>query len=67
MTAIRVFDLLTAIRKNCINCMGTTKNPGYRKLITNCTTRDCTLWPYRFGMNRRDAKKQGKDVDPNAK
>lgn len=56
--------LLRAIRKQCIDCMGTKKNPGYMALIRDCTTRNCPLWPYRFGMHPDQAAEQGRDVKP---
>lgn len=56
--------LLRAIRKNCIGCMGTSKNSGYRKMIETCETRRCSLWPYRFGELLVVAKGKGRDVVP---
>ena len=56
--------LLKAVRKNCINCMGTGRNKGYQTLIRNCTTRKCHLWPYRFGMAPEKAAARGRDVTP---
>ena len=60
----RVTDLRKAIRANCIDCMGTKKNPGYLKLIDECSTKVCHLWPYRFGITVVAAKKRGKEVEP---
>lgn len=56
--------LLRAIRKNCIGCVGTSKNSGYRKLIETCASRKCPLWPNRFGESIVVAKRKGRDVVP---
>ena len=61
-------DTIVAIRKavraNCIDCMGTRANAGWSKMIENCSSRVCHLWPYRFGVSTVIAKKRKKDVQP---
>jgi hypothetical protein len=64
MAEVKVLDPLKAIRANCIECMGTKANKGYQGLIRNCSSRDCPLWPHRFGVRYSTALKQGKDVSP---
>jgi hypothetical protein len=56
--------LLRRIRRYCIACMGTSKNAGYRKMITECASRNCDLWPNRFGESIVVAKRKGRDVKP---
>ena len=39
-----------AINANCANCMGCTaeySEPGYRALIADCTSKDCSLYTFR--------------------
>ena len=49
---------LKAIRKKCLDCCG-----GYTKEVELCDITDCTLHPYRFGINPstyvRNQKKKG--------
>ena len=56
---VQVLSPLKAIRRNCVDCMG-----GSYKLVENCETRECPCWPYRFGLGRRAALNQGRDVTP---
>ena len=35
-------DLLIAIRKKCLDCMG-----GQQKVVKECRSKDCPLHPYR--------------------
>jgi hypothetical protein len=45
-------SLIKAVRKNCIDCMGGRDgNEGYKKLIDECPSHNCNLYPYRFGKN----------------
>lgn len=37
---------LSQIRKFCISCMG-----DQPRLVKECTTKSCPLWPYRTGHN----------------
>ena len=37
---------LSAIRNFCISCMG-----DQPRLVKDCTTKSCPLWPYRTGHN----------------
>lgn len=37
---------LTAIRRNCVECMG-----GSFKLVEECETESCHLWSFRFGKH----------------
>jgi hypothetical protein len=53
---------MKAMRAFCIECMGTKANPGYNKLVRECNSDDCPLWPYRFGMGPARAAKEGKEV-----
>ena len=51
----------TAIRSHCVECMG-----GLVQSIRDCTSGDCSLYPFRMGENPYDArtiqanKKKGK-------
>ena len=46
------------IRKFCLNCMC-----GSYEAVKDCTTEDCTLYPYRFGksVNRQEMSQERKD------
>ena len=35
-----------AIRLNCLECVG-----GSPKLVAECASKDCQLYPFRFGVN----------------
>jgi len=35
-----------AIRKNCLECVG-----GSSKLVETCASKNCHLYPFRFGVN----------------
>ena len=48
---------LKAIRKKCVDCSG-----GSRKEVEHCHIEECSLFPYRFGMNPRTAAEKGKKV-----
>ena len=37
---------LSAIKEFCISCMG-----DQPRLVKDCTTKSCPLWPYRTGHN----------------
>lgn len=37
---------LSAIHNFCISCMG-----DHQRLVKECTTKSCPLWPYRTGHN----------------
>ena len=43
--AVRAYE--AAIRAKCLDCMG-----GSRKLVKECRTRACSLWPYREGTGK---------------
>lgn len=45
----------TAIRLNCIECMG-----GNRQLPATCENYDCFLWPYRTRKVDMDERPEGK-------
>lgn len=54
---------LKAIRKKCLDC-----SCGSTKSIKYCTDTDCYLWPYRFGLMPKTARKKMsvKLLDPNS-
>lgn len=64
MAEIKILSPLKAMRQNCMSCMGGSKDRKIFKAVRDCTTRDCPLWPYRFGMGYKAAFRQGKDVIP---
>lgn len=37
---------LSQIHKFCVDCLG-----GQPRLVKDCTTKSCPLWPYRTGHN----------------
>ena len=37
---------LSAIKEFCVSCMG-----DQPRLVKDCTTKSCPLWPYRTGHN----------------
>ena len=43
--------LWTAVRKQCMECMG-----GQPGLVEDCTSPKCSLYPYRFGYSSRSAR-----------
>ena len=46
-------DPLVAVRKHCLDCSG-----GLIKYRKWCPCTDCPLWPYRFGMRPKTAKRR---------
>jgi len=65
MVANAILQPLKAIQQNCLDCMGgPLGNRRNFNKVKNCTTRDCPLWPYRFGIRAATAAKQGRDVTP---
>ena len=46
------FTPLRAIRQQCLDCCGSSI-----KEVRNCTAKDCSLYPYRFGKNPYRKKK----------
>jgi len=54
---------LRAIRAECRLCMGASAQGG-SELIEGCPSRDCPLWPLRFGVRPQTARGQCLDVDP---
>jgi len=40
-----------AIREMCIECMGGRSNKGYKELIENCVSPECSLFSFRYGTN----------------
>lgn len=48
---------LGAIRAKCLDC--TCEQVGQ---VKHCHIRDCSLWPFRFGVMPDTAKKGGRDV-----
>jgi hypothetical protein len=50
---VKALEPMKAMRAFCIDCMGTKANLGYNKLVRECNSDDCPLWPYRFGMGIR--------------
>lgn len=48
---------IKAIRKKCLDCSG--ESPAE---VRECPVRDCILFPFRFGMMPKTAKRKGKDV-----
>ena len=55
----KVIDLnrRKAIRERCLNCDG-----WYHKEVTNCTFKDCPLYPYRSGKGKQNAKDRTKAI-----
>jgi hypothetical protein len=49
---------IKAIREKCRDCMC-----GQIREIDCCPITDCSLWPYRFGVCPKTARKMGKDID----
>lgn len=45
---------LPAIRSHCVECMG-----GAVKMVSECTATDCSLWPFRMGINTLDPRYKG--------
>ena len=43
---------LSQIHKFCIGCMG-----DQSRLVKDCTTKSCPLWPYRTGHNTNSKRK----------
>lgn len=50
---MKVLNALKAIRAKCLDCCS-----GNRSVVRYCSTLECTLWPYRFGMHPRTAAKK---------
>ena len=44
-------DPVKAIREQCIECMGGRDNKGYKELIENCVSSECSLFSFRLGTN----------------
>lgn len=42
---ISIRKLLKAIRKNCLSCSG-----GIQSEVSECTMKECPLYPYRMGV-----------------
>ena len=47
---------LSAIRENCIKCVGGRDNPGFTKLVAECVVKNCDLYDFRFGKNPHHTK-----------
>lgn len=50
-------EAMRAIREKCMDCMG--NGPGARRLVDQCTSEDCPLYPFRKGEAaiRRNAER----------
>jgi len=46
-----------AIREKCLNCAG-----WCHKEVTNCIVTDCTLYPFRSGQGKQNAKDRSKAI-----
>ena len=46
-----------AIRERCLNCAG-----WFYKEVTNCTFTDCSLYPFRSGQGKQNAKARSKAI-----
>lgn len=42
----RIKNPLTAIRSHCVECFG-----GAPRQVAECTSKNCSLWPFRMGKN----------------
>lgn len=42
----RISNPMTAIRSMCVECMG-----GAPRLVADCPSKNCSLWPFRMGKN----------------
>lgn len=51
-------DLLIAIRKKCLDCMG-----GQAKVVKSCTSKDCTLHPYRCIDALNDGQRDDEQIE----
>jgi hypothetical protein len=40
-----------AIREHCVECMGGRDSKGYKELIENCVSSECSLFSFRLGTN----------------
>ena len=58
---MKILDPLKAIRAKCIDCAG-----GSPKSVRYCPITNCKLWPYRFGIRPKTARKRFGDnaLDP---
>lgn len=48
----KILSPLRAIKQQCLDCCGSSI-----KEVRNCTAKDCSLYPYRFGKNLYRKKK----------
>ena len=48
---------LAAIRLKCLDC-----TCDSHKEVELCPIKDCTLWPFRFGVRPATARKQNRNV-----
>lgn len=55
----KILSPIKAIRKNCIDCMC-----GQSKEVRLCPSKDCPLYPYRFGKNP-NRKGMGGNINQN--
>lgn len=46
-----------AIRERCLNCAG-----WFPKEVTNCTFKDCSLYPFRSRQGKQNAKDRSKAI-----
>jgi Zn-finger protein len=51
------FNRRKGIRERCLNCSG-----WYHKEVTNCTFKDCPLYPFRSGKGKQNAKDRSKVI-----
>ena len=56
-----------AIREMCIECMGGRGNKGYKELIENCGSPECSLFSFRFGTNPYRSKLSLSDKERKAR
>jgi hypothetical protein len=53
------FRVLRQVRRFCVECAG-----GSYRAVRECTNEVCPLWPIRFGLHPRTARKPGLRVVP---
>ena len=56
-----------AIREHCVECMGGRDNKGYKELIENCVSSECSLFSFRLGTNPYRSKMNLSDEERKAR
>lgn len=57
----KVHSPVSGIRAFCVECMG-----GQVREIPNCTSHQCSLYPFRMGKNTLDKRARVKEEDDDA-